>query len=323
MPGRFFDYYMFPLAKGLPVSLTDHLDRSPEKNLLRGRLGKIVGWILAEEDDYSEYEHNMILKKLPKVVFVRFEDAHWQIDGLPKGVYPVQPKKKRWALDKNRPMPRLKIDRCQLPLSPAFAMTAHASQGQTLEAAIVDVCIGKEANPVTSYVALTRVKSRKDMLIYRPFPREIFCSKRLLTPEILIKHLKKEAINWSELADNLKERIDLKKTAQGEKRKYKETEDKKDMEKDTGKRQCVRCGTTKTEINFASQKEKRCSDCTFQECSCCKKTKPRSSFAPQMMHSHCSKKRRKCLECTKCEACDRNATQVIIEKGNRKCVCCI
>ena len=140
-------------------------------------------------------------------------------------------RKKRWALDKNRPVPRLKIDRWQLPLSPAFAMTAHASQGQTLEAAIVDACIGKEANPVSSYVALTRVKSRRDMLIYRPFPREIFCSKRLLTPEILIKHLKKETINWSALADNLKERIDLKKVAQGEKRKYKETEEKDDMEK--------------------------------------------------------------------------------------------
>ena len=106
MPGMFFDYYMFPLARGLPVSLTDHLDRSPEKNLLRGRLGKIVGWILAEEDDYAEYEHNMILKSMPKVVFVQFEDAHWQIDGLPKGVYPVQPKKKdgHW----------IKIDLCHV-----------------------------------------------------------------------------------------------------------------------------------------------------------------------------------------------------------------
>jgi hypothetical protein len=33
-------YSMLPLVKGLPVSLTDHIDRNPEKNLLRGRIGR-------------------------------------------------------------------------------------------------------------------------------------------------------------------------------------------------------------------------------------------------------------------------------------------
>ena len=32
-------YGMLPLAKGLPVALTDHLDRSPEKNPLKGEVG--------------------------------------------------------------------------------------------------------------------------------------------------------------------------------------------------------------------------------------------------------------------------------------------
>jgi hypothetical protein len=32
-------YGMLPLVKGLPVSLTDHIDRNPEKNFLRGRIG--------------------------------------------------------------------------------------------------------------------------------------------------------------------------------------------------------------------------------------------------------------------------------------------
>jgi hypothetical protein len=37
-------YGMLPLVKGLPVSLTDHIDRNPEKNLLRGRSFFFIGW---------------------------------------------------------------------------------------------------------------------------------------------------------------------------------------------------------------------------------------------------------------------------------------
>ena len=36
---------MLPLVKGMPVALVDHLDRSPEKQLLRGRVGTIGSWV--------------------------------------------------------------------------------------------------------------------------------------------------------------------------------------------------------------------------------------------------------------------------------------
>ena len=42
---------LLPLAVGLPVALTDHLDRNPEKNLLRGRIGYIDSWVLADSED--------------------------------------------------------------------------------------------------------------------------------------------------------------------------------------------------------------------------------------------------------------------------------
>ena len=42
---------LLPLAIGLPVALTDHLDRNPEKNLLRGRIGYIDSWVLAVSED--------------------------------------------------------------------------------------------------------------------------------------------------------------------------------------------------------------------------------------------------------------------------------
>ena len=48
-------YGVLPLVKGLPVMLTDHYDRNPDKQLLRGRIGYLRSWILDERED-SEFE---------------------------------------------------------------------------------------------------------------------------------------------------------------------------------------------------------------------------------------------------------------------------
>lgn len=66
------------------------------------------------------------------------------------------------------------IKRTQLPVVPAFAMTAHKAQGQTMNRAIVDLqgCHGTEA----PYVMLSRVKSLEGLIILRPFEkRKIQC----------------------------------------------------------------------------------------------------------------------------------------------------
>ena len=69
----------------------------------------------------------------------------------------------------------LRITRTQLPLMLAFAMTAHSAQGQTFsDGAIVDLRLGGSSSAMASYVALTRVKHRKDLIIYRPFPIKLF-----------------------------------------------------------------------------------------------------------------------------------------------------
>ena len=124
----------------------------------------------------SEFEHGVrILQKLPPTVFVKYHDAEWTLDGLTeKGLYPICPKSSQWFLDKGRQFPKLKIHRKQLPLAPAWAITAHTSQGQTLRAAIVDLQIGRGTSPVASYVSFTRVRKCEDLLIYRPLDRELF-----------------------------------------------------------------------------------------------------------------------------------------------------
>ena len=118
--------------------------------------------------------HPVVAAELFAIVVIKFRnmdgtDVQWRLPGLDEnGLYPIVPKKAAWYLDKNRKSPILRITRSQLPLAPAFAMTAHASQGQTLRGgAIVDLCIGHGSNPLGSYVALTRVTCREKLSIYR------------------------------------------------------------------------------------------------------------------------------------------------------------
>ena len=58
---------LLPLAIGMPVALTDHVDRSPDKLLLRGKQGHVHSWVWRDNNN------------LPDVVYVKFADAQWQL----------------------------------------------------------------------------------------------------------------------------------------------------------------------------------------------------------------------------------------------------
>ena len=65
--------------------------------------------------------------------YLKFENADWQLDGSAEpGLYPIEAMQRTWHLDKGRPKTVLGVQRWQLPLVPAFAITAHSSQGKTL-----------------------------------------------------------------------------------------------------------------------------------------------------------------------------------------------
>ena len=104
-------------------------------------------------------------------------------------VHPIVPvNKKDWYLDKGRLHPVLKIKRRQLSLTPAFSTTAHAARGQTFsKGAIVDLNIGGNSSAMFSYVALTRVERRNDLLIFRPFPRHLFNQGQKQGPDLLFQ----------------------------------------------------------------------------------------------------------------------------------------
>ena len=151
--------------KDMPVAMTDHIDRSIDKPILKGRVGHFHSWVLDKDETSTFSNGKRVLTRLPKVVFVKFvakdgEELNWTLPGQTEpGVYPIVPKKKDRYLDKGRLHPVLLIKRRQLPLTPAFAMTAHSAQGQTFsKGAIVDLNIGGSSSAMSSYVALTRVE---------------------------------------------------------------------------------------------------------------------------------------------------------------------
>ena len=91
---------MLPLAIGMPVALTEHIDRAEDKLLLRGKRGIVHSWLWPEG------------QPRPSIVYVKFEGAEWQLEGLEEpGLYPVVPKTKSWYLDKGRKVKTLKVVR--------------------------------------------------------------------------------------------------------------------------------------------------------------------------------------------------------------------
>ena len=176
-----------PLAIGMRVALTEHIDRSDGKQLLRGTVGTVRSWVWEADSPR------------PSIVYVKFEDVDWQLEGTEEpGIYPIIPKKNQWHLDKGRKTKVLKVTRTQLPLTPAYAMTAHSSQGKTLRAVLLDLNVDKRVDPTIGTVAATRVRSREDVLIMRPFP--LFLYTRGLAsdgPDLLLKKLRGEDIDWA------------------------------------------------------------------------------------------------------------------------------
>ena len=156
-------YGLLPLCVGMPVRATEHLDR--RRGILKGCRGTIVGWSPCA----GETQDGVVLwNTLPQAVYVKFETAEcWQIEGVPENnVYPVATCKRAWFLDRQRKNPQLRVSRTQFPLAPAFAITAHVAQGQTIpEGVLTDLCVGLGGNPFTAYVAFTRVQGRAQLFI--------------------------------------------------------------------------------------------------------------------------------------------------------------
>ena len=331
-------YGVLPLAIGLPVMLTDHYDRNPEKQLLRGRIGYVKSWVLDDRED-SVYEDNArYLRYPPKAVLVQYFErvkvngtmverpCKWKIDGMSEpGVYPIKPWPRSWALDQRRDVPQLWVKRWQVPLAPAYAITAHGSQGQTLRAAIIDLQIGRGVSPIASYVCFTRIKMRGDMLIFRSFDRAVFTNGPPEGPSLLLKKLRGEDIDWQAIEDMHTPSARCRGPCMAVRFKdsffEKEWKNKEDPHcKDCIKRlreqgkthRCARCKQWSTRDAFIQQatavKAHICGECKqrqgLRRCMQCEQEKPESQFEATRWNQVL--KRRICLPCSggrRCQSC--------------------
>ena len=101
------------------------------------------------------------------------------------------------ANDRQRKNPQLRVSRTQFPLAPAFAITAHVAQGQTITEGVL--CVGLGGNPFTAYVAFTRVQGRTRLFIYRAFDAAPFQKGIGLGRDLLLRQLRGERIEWKAL----------------------------------------------------------------------------------------------------------------------------
>ena len=84
-------------------------------------------------------------------------------------------------------------------------MTSHAAQGQTCSnGAIADLKIGGISSTMSSYVAITRVERRRDLLVFRPFLKGLFDQgKDKPGLELLLKVWRREPIDWKAIEKQL------------------------------------------------------------------------------------------------------------------------
>lgn len=147
LPGK------IPLHVGMPVILKGK-NLATELKVTNGARG-VVHRILtdAELDGRSA-----------KCVLVEFPNSPISIPGLPRGVYPIVPHRESFDPVVKCSEPRagepqfvkLKVSRRQLPIQPAYAITGHCAQGQTLPSVVCDLNTGGFG----AYVAASRACAR-------------------------------------------------------------------------------------------------------------------------------------------------------------------
>lgn len=106
------------------------------------------------------------LEYAPLALFVQFYDKtkegnpprDWELAGLEgqPGVYCVTKQPEYWYVDGQGG--GLRVRRHQFPVAPDFSRTAYSMQGFTLPACLVDLRFDKNTDPVTGYVAMSRVQ---------------------------------------------------------------------------------------------------------------------------------------------------------------------
>ena len=148
---------LLPLVVGMPVMICSNFD--VPNGVVNGCTGTLKEVRYTTDHEGIRHAHACIVT-LPG-------GSEHTLSNLSLGEVPILEDTCAMTFTNPHSHKRCSIKRTQLPIVPAFAITAHKSQGKTLPAAIVDVqsCRGTES----VYVMLSRVTSIEHLWILRPF----------------------------------------------------------------------------------------------------------------------------------------------------------
>ena len=83
--------------------------------------------------------------------------------------------------------------------SPVPSRCCHSNCQTCAEGVVMDMHIGDAGDPLTAYIALTRVQDRHGLFIYRPFAAGPFQKGAKVGRELLLRFWAGEKLDWSVL----------------------------------------------------------------------------------------------------------------------------
>ena len=178
-----------PLVTGMPVLLTENI--ATELGLSNGSRGIFRQLVYEENSDQVPFDETVFPKHTKFVVYPKYalvEFTNCKLDTglqeLESKIIPIAVTEQTFLFDikellnetslntakiDNR-ITKISIKRKALPLIPAYSLTTHKCQGQTIPKIIVDLVTPPGHIEVASiYVPLSRVKRLNDLLILHPF----------------------------------------------------------------------------------------------------------------------------------------------------------
>lgn len=182
-----------PLVPGMPVLLTENI--ATELGLSNGTKGifrQLVFDNSSNACDFAKKKFTDDTKFITKPKYALVEFLKCKVETalatLKPKIIPVFVSEQTFSFDLDDLLPqaaskaakftkrstKITVKRTALPLVPAFAITTHKSQGQTLSKIIVDLVTPPGPMELASiYVPLSRVKRLQDLVILRPFPQDV------------------------------------------------------------------------------------------------------------------------------------------------------
>jgi len=185
---------LLPFVPGMPVILTQNI--AIELGLINGMNG-IFRQLVYEEDSVSTnvlsetFPQNTryIHKPLYALIEIIKSKIECDLEQLQPNIVPIPVMEQTFRVDIADVLPKdkkpksnrkaiLSIKRRALPLVPAYSITTHKSQGQTLNNVVIDLKLPNDNDDIAAiYVPLSRVKRLADLIILRHFDYKVLLIK--------------------------------------------------------------------------------------------------------------------------------------------------